>query len=572
MNLNKINLVCLLFAFISISGSAWTQSLINKKAIENVELINEKGINTPLLEMSPAFYRDRIILVYEPQSGKDIDKETGDAFYNLGFAVADYSGRLVKRASFPSSINQKNHQGPASFSMNTGRLYFTRSLAEANPKGRDVKAVLKIYEADERTKFINPRELSINTDNFSSKDPSISDSGISLYFSSNRPGGSGKMDLFLSNFKNDDWEKPSNLGEKINSEHNEMFPFIYRDSILFFTSDRPDGYGGYDIYVSYLSNNVWSTPELLPEPINSPYDDFSFIIDKSGKSGYFSSNRPGGMGKDDIYNFSSKHELIDIQPEEKPVNMSFFVFEKLNFQPIEKAGIKVNELDLPEGRLDLKAYNVDLITGPQDGELILKLFPKVKGEEKTGYTHTDGKFEWMAMASKKYIVEVEHPGFEKSVLLLQDIKTDDVVNIPLNPISIVEEEEDKRTKLEKSITEGGKVYEFSNIYYDYNSAELRSGTFEELDELVDVLKKYPNMKIQLNAHTDSRGDDSYNLSLSKRRADSAKNYLVSRGVEARRVNTKGYGSSKLKNHCKKGVKCTEEEHQSNRRTEVEVIQ
>lgn len=219
------------------------------------------------------------------------------------------------------------------------------------------------------------KPVNINVANYSVCHPALSEDGKTMVFSSNKPNGNGGMDLYFAYFDGLEWTGIINAGIEINSNKNEVFPFLLNDSILIYASDRPQGMGGLDLYVSNLKNGVWQKPEALPEPFNSLFDDLGMIVRENSKSGYFTSNRPGGKGKDDIYRFESAHPIFGTDIRDI-VASTIQVLDKLTLEPLANAAITLTPLDIDVNNFTLSSYNVDMLSGKDPGDLILKLSPK----------------------------------------------------------------------------------------------------------------------------------------------------------------------------------------------------
>ena len=573
MNKALYSLISFLLLSIMATDFLFAQQLIDPLAVRGLELYEEKKINTPGLEFSPAFYRDKIVFVYAPTSGKSKDKEIGETYFNLGFAAKGIDGKLIKRAEFPSTINTDMHQGPAFWSKSQSKLYFTRAYEDLKKERVRDTVVLKIYESSEKNNFAVVRQVPINSDKFSTCHPTLNEMEDKMYFASDRTGGKGKMDIWIAEYIGGRWENTQNLSDAINSPFNEIYPYIWQDSILIFTSDRPGGFGGFDLYYSYRNKGVWTNPQILPEPFNTPYDDFSLILETDGLSGYLSSNRPGGSGKDDIYSFSTLFPLFNFNLLPKEVVLTVNVFDKLSFQPLRNAQINISNFDIQSQNLTLSSYDIDLQSGEKDGELVLKLMPKSSKPDMSLISDAEGKAIVRLNSLLQYVIEVNHPEYEDFRIIYYHNGVENEINFPMNPKQVEEiKEVPTLPGIEKIEIKKGTTLVFNNIFYDYNSAVLKPDAIKELDQIFKILIDNPSVKIQLSAHTDARGDDNYNMNLSEQRAQSAKTYLVNKGIKTSRIVAKGFGESKIKNHCKNNVECTEEEHKVNRRTEVEILE
>ena len=378
-------------------------------------------------------------------------------------------------------------------------------------------------------KKVNYIAFPYNSDNFSVGHPAISADGTKLIFSSNMPGGSGQSDLYISERINGEWQKPINLGAEINTFGNEVFPFLANDSTLFFSSDGHEGYGGLDIFESNMVNGKWTTPWNLKLPLNSPYDDFSIVFNRNLTDGFFSSNRPGGLGSDDIYVFRKYHRTPGVQVPEKPKEVipliSGLVKDKKTLAPLDSATV--------------------FLLNKQTGEvLVLK-------------TNRDGYFEAPIVKGVTYIAKAMKSNYFDDCLS---------IIIPTDEAS-VKIKTPKDLLLDKYAL--NKTFVIENIYYDLDKWFIRDDAKPSLNKLVGLLNQYP-INVEIGSHTDSRASAKYNIQLSQKRADAAVKYLISKGIDAKRLTYKGYGETMLINRCADGVKCTEAEHQANRRTEFKI--
>ncbi|MEL6356099.1 MAG: hypothetical protein AAFQ37_04110, partial [Bacteroidota bacterium] len=277
------------------------------------EIGNLQEINTEASEFSPAFYGNELVYVHQPPNGA-VDPRTGDIFYELFRASETVLSGRRRPKLFSIELNSSYHEGPVSFSRDMQQIFFTRTnmkqgVSQSDQRGR---AGLKIYYAYQgQYEWLGTRELPFNSDEYSCMHPTLSEDGQRLFFASDRPGGFGGLDLYLSEWLGDRWSEPINLGPEINTSKNEAFPFIHDSGHLFFASNGHPGQGGLDIFVIDLSGRKWGNVYNLADPFNSPYDDFGLILDGSSAFGYLSSNRPGGIGKDDLYRFTTPNGLSD---------------------------------------------------------------------------------------------------------------------------------------------------------------------------------------------------------------------------------------------------------------------
>ena len=560
--------------FIVIAGSneLTSQHIINLNAAKDAKIYNEKSVNTANLETSPAFVGDKIGFVFTTSKSKLFDKEIGEAFFELATSAVNPDNSLAPPMVFNKKFNSDLHEGPISYNLNINKLYFTRSHKDK----RTVKGVetdttyLRIMSADLNTAKPDVKPININVERYSVCHPSLSANGKSMVFASNKPGGYGGYDLYMAFDNEEEWSGIINLGPEINSINNEVFPYWLNDTILIFSSQRSDGLGGLDLYVSALRNGSWTVPENMPKPFNSQYDDLGLVVRENMKSGYLASNRPGGAGKDDIFRFESSKPIFG--KEEKTSILSVAtILDKLSLEGIEGAKFTITPLDIDINNFTLSTYNIDMLSGRDPGDLILKLSPK-KGNSTPAYkTASDGTVAFKVFKDQKYLISAEAPGYAPISLIFDH----DIFGVSFN--MVMEPEADKPEELviadtlitKKEIpTNIGESIIFDQIYYDYNSTIIKAGAAKELDALAKVMIDRPEMKVRLEAHTDSRGTSAYNLQLSINRAESVRAYLTAFGIDEDRMRIRGLGETKLRNGCTDKVPCSDAKHAYNRRTEV----
>ena len=435
-----------------------------------------------------------------------------------------YSSTINEKGSFlePNlleELNSKFHEGILSFSADGNTIYFTRESFyekefEKSEENKNKYGQSYIYKATKlKEKFNIIESLGINDASFSNKNPMVSPDGKHLYFSSNRPGGFGMYDIYRASI-NDDGTLSSveNLGQNVNSEGQEGFPFLSNDNVLYFSSDGHLGIGGLDVFYSRYIDGKWSNVRNVGIPVNSGADDFAFIIDKENENGFVSSNRPGGVGKDDIYALKKIKPICDILLE------STVVDSKTNI-PIEKA-----------------------LTSISDGTGVI---------ENTKESNADGLVAYILECGDEFNLVASKEGYEtKSVAVKLTENDPPMLTIILDPI-------------EELIV--GKKVELNNIYFDFDKFNITSKAAFELDKLVAVMNKYPEMKITVESHTDSRGSLSYNKGLSERRAKATVQYVISKGINEDRLKAIGMGEEVSLFDCSKG--CNEDQHAQNRRSE-----
>lgn len=552
------------------------QYIYNESASRLILVEEEEQINTKNMEFSPFYFKDKIGFVTSGKRGKK-DEVTGDYYFDLSYAAKDANDELSRRALFSEEINTDMHEGPGEYDLTSGKFYFTRSWYDkVRGTARDT-VVMQIIESTERNGFKRAKTINISSHEYSICHPTLSRDGSMMVFSSNMPG-SAKMDLYISKRSGQEWSEPQRIASSINSPYNEVFPRLVKDSILLFSSDHPQSSGGLDVFYSVRSNGIWLDPKPLPKPINTAYDDFGLIMTQDFKSGYLSSNREGGSGADDIYHWQSELPLFVYEEPPITIETKISVVDKLQFTPLAGVEISIAEL-LGDGKnFNLGDFDVDMINGDNQGELIMKLSPKKGATMDTVFTDKEGIVDISVLEGKKYVFTLVKPGYESQSFFLDAYDMINSVDLVLNPRAekvLQPPPPPPPVKAESTIiipTTKDAVIVFDNIYYERNSAEIKQGAAVELDALYETMVSNPFMKIQLSAHTDATGPSQFNQRLSEQRALSAKKYLTDRGIVAERVLAVGYGETAIRNQCTNGVKCTEAEHRYNRRTEVKILE
>jgi len=504
------------------------------------EVKNAGALNSVYADFGSVFYKDALIFT----SDRDIDlindqnyQWTSYGYLDLYSALPLIAGDFWNGTAVPmklsNAFNQSYHDGPASFTSDYKEIFTTRTLKEKLKKGTEniQTDYLKIYCADlSDEKKVSYQPFPYNSDTYSTGHPAISADGKKLIFSSDRPGGNGSSDLYISELIGGKWSSPVSLGPELNTFGNEVFPFFANDSTLFFSSDGHPGYGGLDIYETKLVHGKWTTPWNLKLPVNSPYDDFSIIFSKNLTDGFFSSNRPDGNGSDDIYVFRNYKrtpvvEANPVIPEKIIAKISGYLKDKKTLAPLDSATV----------------FILNLTTG----------------EVLVSKTDAKGYFEAPAQNGVQYIVKGMKPNFFGNCM---SFSFSDEKNPMDNQVP-------RDLMLDKYAL--NQVFKIENIYYDLNKWLVREDARPSLDKLVRILKQNPII-VELGSHTDCRASSAYNDNLSQKRAESAVNYLIEKGIDPKRLTYKGYGETQLINKCADGVPCTDAEHQANRRTEFKV--
>ena len=488
---------------------------------------NLDAINSNLTEYSPTYSNGKLFFV----SNRDTEKRykgTGTPFTDI-YEIKT-KGAIVDKNSLKILPNNINHE-----EVNEGSITFSKDgMFMIFAKGNDGKSsgrnnVDLYYSRYRSNKWQTPRLLNINNSKSWDSTPFLSVDGKTLYFSSNRPNGYGGTDIYKANLnKRGRWINLQNLGPEINTPGNEMYPYVSEDGKLYFASDYHLGFGGLDIMIATRKGGEISI-ENPGKPLNSEGDDFGIYFFNQTK-GFFTSNRIGGKGDDDIYTF------INNDPELKIVNYK----------------LTGNTLTPENENSYLTLDNSTVKLTDRDNNIIEETF-----------TGNDGSFSFIVYPEEEYYLVGEKENYFNSRVEFNTLgKTADKAKLKDFVTNISFE---KNLILEKIILNKSIVLE--NIYYDLDRANIRDDAALELNKLVRILIDNPKISIELSSHTDDRATVEYNLDLSQRRAESAVNYIISKGISKNRLIAKGYGESELiiKNAT------SEEEHQINRRTEFKVI-
>jgi len=492
--------------------------------------IKDAGINSKYSDYGSSFYKGKLVFTSSRDTGSlGQRKHTWTDQYFTNLYESDLTGDSLtpgKPNKFSSSVKSKFHEASAVFTKDGNTMYFTRNNYLEGKKGKDENKItlIKIYKANfANNQWTNITELSFNSDNYSTAHPALSADEKMLYFASDMPGTLGESDIFRVNINSDgSYGTPENLGKTINTAGRETFPFVTDDNEIYFASDTHSGLGGLDVFVAQINpDGTFGKVQNVGADVNSPKDDFAYLIDTKNRIGFFSSNRDGGKGYDDVYEFL----------ETRPIKCKY----------------------------ELNGTTTDLITGEILPKSKVSLYNDQHKLIKTTESDDKGYYSLDIEGENTYSVRGEKEEYnttEKTVAIA---------------------EKDCKTKLDLTFEKAlckvavgddlGKCFGIKWIYFEFDKSDIRPEAALDLAKILDVMGEYPNMKIDIRSHTDSRGSFKYNLGLSERRAKSTKDWLIKNGISPNRLSSKGYGETQLFNNCSDGVKCTDEEHQQNRRSE-----
>jgi peptidoglycan-associated lipoprotein len=519
--------------------------------------IEKQNFNSAADDYSPAFYAaDQLVFTSDrPNSINDAKyKWTGRAFSD--FYLTDKNGNAAR--PFNLQINTDLNEGSATFNGNFTTLIFVKNLAGGKYDDQYTKLFSSRREA---AVWETPTMLPFCKEGVHYWQPTLSPDGNQLIFSAlDENGGFGGFDLYLTNRdKNGEWAEPKLLPRNINTVGNEVFPNFHNDT-LYFSSDFHQGMGGLDIFKTYpLNDFAWSSPQNLRSPINSSNDDFSLIIENNFSTeknilqkGFFSSNRKGGQGGDDIYAF--KKIILPPLPvdttkkkEEKPPAQIVYKYLLEGYVVEKILADASNPNSKVLGRKGISTAAVAVSTGKEPTKIVTNEegFFSLEVVENTDYQLLGSKENYLNnkifFSTKGIVKDANSPTqkFEVEILLDKIYKNKEIV--------------------------------LDNIYYDYDKWDIRIDAQPTLDALARTLIENPKINIELNSHTDCRGNDNYNQELSQRRAQAAVDYLITKGIGSNRLTPRGYGESQPANACVCN-KCTETEHQQNRRTTFKIVE
>ncbi|MFC5045950.1 OmpA family protein [Aquimarina hainanensis] len=497
-------------------------------------------VNSKDSDYAPSFTNQGTLVFASSRFGNSMTKTLHEwnemRFLDLFSSKIGEDNSLEAPEKLKGRINTKFHESSTSFSKDGKTVYFTRNnytkrRLKANSEGT---TLLKLYKGTlEGDKWSNIEELPFNGDEYSVAHPALNADGTILYFASDMPGSKGLSDLYkVAVHEDGSYGTPENLGDLINTEGRETFPYISDSGRLYFASDGHVGLGGLDVFVSVPEEGAFSVPYNVGRPVNGPEDDFSFVLNEETKIGYFASNRNGGKGNDDIYSFKQTDELIT----------------------------------------SCKQYVKGTVLKKSDGSIVadaeVVLLDNNNQEINRTRTDTFGAYKFNVECASSYIVRAlkeDYKPTEKSLVTTEVLEYSYDVPLEIGD-SLLEV---------KEVNEGddlAKLLVLSPIYFDLDKSRIRKDAEIELQKIIAALKEYPQLKIDVRSHTDSRANDAYNLALSNRRAKSTIAYIIKKGgIDPSRVTGRGYGESELVNSCTNGTPCSKEKHQLNRRSEFIIV-
>lgn len=587
------------------------------------------------MDFSPFPYRDGIVFV-SSRPRKETSSPDEEMFLNLFYTSESEDGTFSTPAPLEADVISPYHEGPVVFFADETKKIFTRNsfVKKSKVKNGSVSPLeLAIANLTPSGKWSEPVALPFVNVSYSVGHPAMSADGKTLYFSSNMPGTRGESDLFVSRLEDGVWTKPENLGSDINTPGQELFPFIYRDSLLFFASNGHRGMGGLDIFYCDLKGGD-RTITTFSAPVNSVADDFGMFVEGNGMSGFFSSNREGGSGQDDIYYFEEVQPLVEVQLYDSvtrhPVMNAIVEVSgsgrriQVTSDPFGKASFTLRPLASSRLSIAAEGYRVatrQLVASTLDptrlNPAVLYLAPlsHATGHLATGLTHRvrAGLSNVISFDSRPLDVDVqdlaapaenpEDATDSVSLSALKVIAVEVINDLPaimfVRHDSIYEMGQSAESTLESAaldieitIPQGAKRHDYEEIiqkqveahghaisrfllirsfFFDSGKSWIRNDASAQLDKIIEVMVAHPHMRLQMTFHADSRGTDKFNLELSKQRAEAVVDYLGKAGIQSNRISSRFVGESQPLNDCGDLSDCDDLLHQINRTAEFKFL-
>lgn len=613
---------------------AWANGLHDGARPSQDMRVTPAPINSPDLDFSPVFAQNKLYFTTNrkgvmKRSG-EYDPWTGGRFTDVFVAERTGENEFSEPEAATDFPLTAYHEGPFVFSPDGNELFITTSDIDERARRFDAenntRVQIKHYLRDINGNWVQSKALPFLNSDYSTSHPAISPDGNTLVFASDRPGGKGGMDLYrVTRNERGNWSKPSALGEHINTRGSEAFPYIDANGDLYFSSNWHPGFGGLDIFRCAWDGENWGMPENVGQPINGARDDFGLVIEPGGHSGFFSSNRNFENG-DDILFFKRTvgvriegrlvdcssgraigHAQVELRGKDYYRDFAFtdaegfFSFTVNEGEVYEIAAqherFRADDACTGAATCDTRGMNIGERTAiklalapdvPADrmisylcGKIVHGVYGNPLSEaqitliDENGYelevtTGAHGAFFIEAQTDATYEVIAQKDAFMETRETITVTPQEDQchsVSVALEPNRSVIP---PPLPLDVKVTKG-MVLELYHVYFDLGKSSIRQDAVEDLETFLQIMAKFPGMRGEIMAHTDSRADDDFNMKLSQQRAEAVQNWLVERGVDPKRLEARGYGETQLVNTCADGVDCTEEEHQRNRRVEFRII-
>ena len=483
-------------------------------------IVTGTGVNSKEHEYGSGFFKQKYIIISAKKVGAlggTKDPLTGEPHFQIYCATIKKTGDLDRPLGYSKILNTNDNEGSITFSPDQRTVYYTRSVLGDKRNYQ----LFRAKDSKGNGQWLNEERIHFNSEDYSVENPYLSEDGKTLYFSSDMPGGFGGYDLYSVNVNKDNTiDNPVNLGDKVNTPNNERTPFIdEKGKYFYFASDGHNTMGGLDVFRARNVKGEFVRPLNLGATINSPEDDYAFML-ANEQRGYVTSAKSGGLGGSDVYKL------------------------RLNYNKQSIKGVVKDELT------NAIVANSDIEIVDVDGNVI-----PVK-------TNNSGEFSAYIDPYEVYTINTKKEGYNDNVMELSTNSATErffKVEVAL-----------EQTAPEIVEVDGKSMIKIENIYFAFNKANIKPASRMSLDKIVSVLEENPAMKIEVNAHTDIRGTASYNLALSKRRAASTMKYLISKGIKSDRLISEGFGESQTIIDCI-SKKCSDEEHEINRRIEFVIV-
>jgi len=500
--------------------------------------------NSPAADYSPVIRPDgKVVFTSDRSSNEGVDnyKWTGRSYSDL--FVADSSA--TEAYPLQGLINTSDNEGSLIYAGSGQEVIFCRCFDRV---GGDLSCKL-LSSRNINGTWTDPQVLPFVADSLNYLSPSFGPDSNVLFFAVDDPKYNSAFDLYYSQRKDGVWQEAVRLPAVINTEYNEKFVTFDKDT-MYFSSDRPSGMGGLDIYRTYISRGSWTPPLNMKSPVNSPYDDFSMVFDPGFEpterilaKGFLSSNRKGGVGQDDIYHFTKIRTLPSRPVIDTPVIDDKSILVRLN---VYTKGYEVSNGKMSSSTVELNGANVRVSSGGRDTSLLADKYGKISVLIKVD--------ELMTISSAKEGYLTSSRSVSRDVIRIDSTKSFQEFSVIMNLYPVLYDQE----------------IVIKDIYYDLDKYDIRKDAIGSLDELLSILRLNPSFKIKINSHTDCRGSNAYNMTLSANRAKSVVNYLTANGISRSRLTSQGYGESRPIANCA-CEQCNEEQHQLNRRTTFQLV-
>jgi outer membrane protein OmpA-like peptidoglycan-associated protein len=569
--------------------------------------IKPMPFNTPEAEFGIFPYQGGVIFAAARVAGPLVVQEFNwldSPFLNFYYtSLKEDSSEWNKPELLKGDANTRYHESNFTMADGATEFYFTRNNFIDKQKGRSDEGIikLKLYKGQinglETTVI---EEMALNSDDYSTTHPSISADGQTLYFASDMPGGEGGKDIYSCTKQGQGWSPPVNM-KVINTPGDEMFPYIHKDGTLYFSSDGHPGLGHLDIF--YVKPKGDQQVVNMGYPINSAWDDFAFYLLQNDEDGFLSSDREGGQGNDDIYQFTLRRPMLEI-----------YVLDSIAELPIEGAKVRVRDLtdnseqefvtdssgaysfktyfahafeitvETPEFGVTTTNTSTDALSGQMVFTKEINLWtppPSITGlviDDSTKVRLPGSEVEFLDLRRKESTIRIAdrngrfHIKLEPSTYYEINVRQKGYMTYTARVSTTLNGfDGDTIIPLRMEKIPFNKPIRLKNIHYDFDKWTIRADAYNDLIYLANLMKKNPTLIVELGSHTDCRGSDAYNEALAQKRAVSARIFLLDLGIDPIRIKAKGYGESEISNHCEDGVPCSEPLHDDNRRTEFKII-